>query len=393
MYHRCMYRQWYRASPSSHDAVVREVVHPAAESHPSETHGSAACVSHTRGGPPLHVPPLHVSAVVQASPSSHDAVVREVVHPAAESHPSETHGFAAFASHTRGGPPLHVPPLHVSAVVQASPSLHDEVVREVTHPATESHPSETHGSAAFASHTRGGPPLHVPPLHVSAVVQASPSSHDAVVREVVHPAAESHPSETHGSAAFASHTRGGPPLHVPPLHVSAVVQASPSSHDAVVREVTHPAAESHPSETHGSAAFASHTRGGPPLHVPPLHVSAVVQASPSLHDEVVREVTHPAAESHPSETHGSAAFALHTRGGPPLHVPPLHVSAVVQASPSLHDAVVWDVTHPATESHPSETHGSAAFASHTRGGPPLHVPPLHVSAVVQASPSSHDEVV
>ena len=382
-----------QASPSLHDAVVWDVTHPKEESHPSDTQTSPLLSLQTNGGPPLHVPPLHVSAVVQASPSLHDAVVWDVTHPVAESQESDTHGSPAWALHTRAEPPLHVPPLHVSAVVHSSPSLHDAVVWEVTHPKAESHPSDTQTSPLFALHVSGGPPLQVPPLHVSAVVQASPSSHDAVVWEVTHPKAESHPSETHESAAFMLHTRGGPPLHVPPPHVSPVVQASPSLHDAVVWEVTHPKTESHPSDTQVLPLLSLQINGGPPLHVPPLHVSAVVQAFPSSHVAVVCEVTHPEAESHPSDTQAFPLLSLQINGGPPLHVPPLHVSAVVQAFPSSHVAVVWEVTHPEAESHPSDTQAFPLLSLQIKGGPPLHVPALHVSAVVQAFPSSHDAVV
>jgi hypothetical protein len=72
--------------------------------------------------------------------------------------------------------------------------------------------------------------------------------------------------------------------------------------------------------------------------------------------------------------------------GPPTHVPFAHVSPVVQAFPSLHDAALFVCTHPVAVLHVSVVQ---TFPSSQLGaGPPTHVPFAHVSPVVQASPSS-----
>src|SRR2546428_11251442 len=68
--------------------------------------------------------------------------------------------------------------------------------------------------------------------------------------------------------------------------------------------------------------------------------------------------------------------------GPPTHVPPLQVSFVVQALPSLHGAVLFVWVQPVAGLQLSvvQTFPSLQFG----GGPPTHVPPLQVSFVVQA---------
>jgi hypothetical protein len=78
--------------------------------------------------------------------------------------------------------------------------------------------------------------------------------------------------------------------------------------------------------------------GGPPTHAPPEHVSAVVQASPSLHGSLLLTYTQPDEGLHESsvQTLASSQFS----GAPPAHTPPEQISFVVQASPSLHGSVL-----------------------------------------------------
>jgi hypothetical protein len=125
-------------------------------------------------------------------------------------------------------------------------------------------------------------------------------------------------------------------LQVPPPHVSFVVQAFPSLHGAVLFVWTQPFAASQESSVHGllSLQFGA----GPPLQVPPPHVSFVVQAFPSLHGDVLLVWTQPFAGSQESSVHG--LLSLQLGAGPPLQVPLPQVSFVVQALPSLHGAVL-----------------------------------------------------
>jgi hypothetical protein len=124
---------------------------------------------------------------------------------------------------------------------------------------------------------------------------------------------------------------------------------------------------------------------GPPWQLPRPHVSPVVHALPSLQGLVLSEWAHPVGASQESLVHGllSSQFG----GGPPLQVPPPQVSPVVHALPSLQGLVLSEWAHPVSALHESLVHG--LLSSQPSAGPPLHVPPLQTSFVVQALPSSH----
>ena len=72
--------------------------------------------------------------------------------------------------------------------------------------------------------------------------------------------------------------------------------------------------------------------------MPAAHTSGVVQALLSLHDAVLFACAQPVAGTHESFVHGllSSQFAA----APPTHAPAAQVSPVVQALPSLQDAVL-----------------------------------------------------
>jgi hypothetical protein len=78
------------------------------------------------------------------------------------------------------------------------------------------------------------PPTHQPLRQVSLVVQASPSSHGAVLLVFVQPICASQTSSVHSSPSSQKSLRGVPP-HTPPLHVSFTVQSTPSSQGAPFR--------------------------------------------------------------------------------------------------------------------------------------------------------------
>src|SRR5438128_1908610 len=105
---------------------------------------------------------------------------------------------------------------------------------------------------------------------------------------------------------------------------------------------------------------------GPPAHTPPLQVSPVVHAFASLHaDPSCRaERTQPAAEA--SEL-------------------------VVQALPSVHGEALLAWTQPVVVLHESLV--QALLSSQLGAAPPTHTPPLQVSLVVQAFPSLHGDVL
>src|SRR5438128_12077597 len=70
---------------------------------------------------PTHPPPLQVSPLVQALPSSQGLVLLVCVQPVAGLQPSVVQTLPS--SQLGAAPPTHVPPLQVSFAVQASPSL------------------------------------------------------------------------------------------------------------------------------------------------------------------------------------------------------------------------------------------------------------------------------
>src|SRR5437016_2543699 len=147
---------WVQRLPSSQAVRSASVVcvHPVAGSQPSAVQLLASLQS--GGGPPTQLPPAQVSAVVQALPSSHAAVLFVCVQPVAGSQASVVQTLPS--SQLGGGPPAQLPaPSQVSAVVQALLSVQAIVVKPVT------------GQFPW-------------PSHVVLVVQGFPSSH-AVVEE------------------------------------------------------------------------------------------------------------------------------------------------------------------------------------------------------------------
>src|SRR5437899_2661924 len=227
-----------------------------------------------------------------------------------------------------------------------------------------------------------GVPPQIPLLHVSEVVQALPSLHGSVLGSCRQPLAGSQESVVQGFPSLQ--LRGAPP-HVPLLHVSDVVHALPSSHGALLFAWTHPLAGSQESVVQGLPS--SQIGGAPPAQVPPLQVSPVVQALPSSHEALLLAWTHPLAGSQESFVQGLPSSQI--VGAPPAQVPPLQVSAVVQALPSSHEALLFAWTHPLAGSQESFVQGLPS--SQLLGAPPWQTPAKHVSDVVQAFLSSHVE--
>src|SRR5262249_26559846 len=149
------------------------------------------------------------------------------------------------------------------------------------------------------------------------IVQGFESLQDAVLFVCVQPVAGLHESSVHGFPS--SQLRAGPPTQVPPLHVSAVVQALPSSQDAVLLVCTQPVAMLQLSfvQTLPSLQLG----GGPPTPVPALQASLVVQALPSSHGPGTLVCWQPDAGEHESAVQTLPSLQL--GAGPPTQVPPL----------------------------------------------------------------------
>jgi hypothetical protein len=288
------------------------------------------------GGPPTQFPPLQVSLVVQLSPSLHAAVLFVYTHPVPGSQLSSVQTLPSLQF--GAGPPTHVPPVQVSAVVQALLSSHGALLLACVQPLAGLQLSSV--QTLLSSQSSAGPLPQAPPLQVSVVVQASPSLHGAVLLACTHPVMVLQLSSV--QTFPSSQLGGGPPTQAPLLQASFVVQASPSLQGLLLLVCTHPVMASQLSsvQTLPSLQFG----GGPPAQLPPLQVSLVVQASPSSHGAVLLALTHPVAGLQLSSVH--TLLSLQSGGGPPTQVPPVQASLVVHKLPSLHGALLLAWTHP-----------------------------------------------
>src|SRR5438128_865496 len=129
--------------------------------------------------------------------------------------------------------------------------------------------------------------------------------------------------------------------------------------------------------------------GAPPVQVPPLQVSLVVQALPSLQGAVLLTWTQPVEGLQVSSVQTLPSSQV--GAGPPTQRPPLQASLVVHVLPSLQGAVLVAGTQPVAvlEAPPV----LIAPASPVGGAPPVQRPPLQASLVVQALPSLQGSVL
>jgi hypothetical protein len=142
-------------------------------------------------------------------------------------------------------------------------------------------------------------------------------------------------SVVHGFPSLQS--GGGPATQLPPAQTSPVEQALPSLHGRVLFVWRQPATASQLSVVQG---FPSLQLGAaPPTQAPPAHRSFVVQASPSLQAAVLLAWRQPEAGLQLSSVQGFPSLQL--GAAPPTQVPATHRSPVVQASSSLHAAVLF----------------------------------------------------
>jgi hypothetical protein len=316
-----------QAFPSSQAAVLFVFWQPSTGSQESSVQILPS--SQFGGAPPTQAPPLQVSPVVQASASSQAAVLFVFWQPSTGSQESSVQGLAS--SQLGGAPPLQAPPPQVSPVVQASPSSQGSVLLANWQPLAGLQLSSVQ---ELSSSQTTGVPEQTPPAQISATVHALPSSQAAELLVFWQPSTGSQESSVQ---PFPSSQLGGaPPTQTPPLQVSAVVQASASSQDAVLLVFWHPKAGLQESVV--QTLLSSQLGGGPPTQIPALQVSAVVQASPSSQDAVLLTFWQPRTGSQESSVQGlpSSQFG----GAPPTQAPPLQVSAVVQALLSSQDAVL-----------------------------------------------------
>jgi len=271
----------------------------------------------------------------------------------------------------------------MSPVVHALPSSHGLLLFVCVQPEAAAQPSVVH--TLPSSQLSAAPPTQTPPLHASDVVQALPSSHALVLFVCVHPAVPGQASVVH--TLPSSQFGAAPPTQTPPLQVSDVVQALPSLQGLLLFVCVHPEAGVQLSVVH--TLPSSQLGPAPPTQVPPLQVSPVVQALPSLHELLLFVCVHPDAGLQPSVVQTLPSSQL--GAGPPTQAPPLQVSAVVQALPSSQELLLFEWTQPVDGAQLSVV--QTLLSLQLGSGPPTQIPALQVSPVVQALPSLHDTLL
>src|SRR5439155_21565879 len=122
-------------------------------------------------GPPTQLPPLQVSFVVHALPSSHGAMLLVCAQPVDGLQVSSVQRLPS--SQLGPAPPTHRPPLQASLVVQALPSLQGRVLLAWRQPVVGSQLSSVQGLPS--SQVIGGSAEHVPWLQASVVGWEVPS--------------------------------------------------------------------------------------------------------------------------------------------------------------------------------------------------------------------------
>ena len=174
---------------------------------------------------------------------------------------------------------------------------------------------------------------------------------------------------------------------MPALHVSGAVHALPSLQDAVLLVNTQPLPGLQVSLVQTFPSLQA--SGAPPTHVPPVQVSFVEHALPSLQGLLLLLKTQPLAGLQLSFV--QPLLSLQVSGGPPTHVPPEQVSFVEQALPSLQGSVLFVNTQPLAGLQLSFVQPLSSL--HVSGAPPTHDPAAQVSFVEHALPSSQGSVL
>ena len=369
--------------------------------------------------PPTQTLPAQVSAVVQASPSLQLALLAAFTQPAVLSHESSVQTL--LSSQFGATPPTQTLPAHVSAVVQALPSSQLTLLATLTQPFDLSQESSVH--TLPSSQPTAPTPTQAPALQESPVVQASPSSHAApsfhaanwhlplvawhsacrhtesplvshvttVLLSTSHlPFARLHTSVPLHASASSNAAQSAlawqphvllPPTHAPPWHWSPAVQGWPSLQAAVLGVCWQPPTLAQASSVQGLPS--SQPMAGPPTQAPSLQASPKVQALPSSQPAFVAMCLQPLVLLQSSSV--QLLPSSHAAEDAPLHAPALHVSPNVHASPSSHGAALGECWQPPVLSQVSSVHG---LSSSQLTALATHCPAWQTSPAVQASPSS-----
>ncbi len=224
--------------------------------------------------PATHALAAHLSPVVQALLSSQAPVPASFLHPWA----AQTSTVQTLPS-SQALVPAQTPLVHIALIVQAiwPLQLAPSATLLCTQPVLELQPSVVHKLAS--SQAAGLPPLQMPPLHKSPLVQALPSSQAIPLAPptCLQPTMASQKSDVQGF--LSSHTVAPPPMQTPALHASLLVQALPS-----LQGVPSPArgcAQPLAPQTSTVQPLPSSQLGLAPRHSPSWQLSGVVHGLPS----------------------------------------------------------------------------------------------------------------
>jgi hypothetical protein len=293
---------------------------PARQASPADGHPTSPAGAQTPA-------PSHASPVVQGFASSQaiPASAGTCVH--APSVASQASTVQALPSSQATAEPAQTPLAQASAVVQAFPSSHGLASGSVSsaQPVAGSQVARWH---APAGQVTAAPEPHVPSArHASPAVHASPSSHSVPAGSGVNrqPATGSQdtslqqagsPGGTHTAVAAATHAPA-------PSQASSVVQALPSSQavPAGFGWFTQPVEASQVGASqHWAFGGAGHSTAAPP-QAPPAQTSPVVQASPSSHGAVLAACVH-SPPLHASSVHAFPSSQETPEHGSAVDAPP-----------------------------------------------------------------------
>jgi hypothetical protein len=222
-------------------------------------------------------------------------------------------------------------------------------------------------------------PVQVPPEHASFSVQTLPSSQALVFGAKTHPVSGSQESSVQPLSSLQ--VTAPPGEQVPAEQVSPVVQALPSSQEAVLLVCTHPVPELHESLVQSLSSLQSSAE--PPAQEPAEQASPVVQALPSSQEAVLLLNTQPSSSSQESLVHSLSSLQVMVS---PPHVPSEQTSFSLQALSSSQETVLSSWTQPLSGSQESVVH--TLLSSQSSAAPPTHSLSWQVSFSVQALPSS-----
>lgn len=359
---------------SLHGAVLLAVVHPVVELHPSVVHGLPSL--QVTAPPGAHTVAAHASPVVHALPSEQGRVLAANAQPLAGLQASLVHKL--LSEHAMAAPGTHTPPAQASPLVQTLPSVHAPVELAKTQPRVASHVSAVHGLLSLQ--VAAGPPWQAPALQASPWVQALPSLHPIALNAFTQPPALLQESVV--QRLPSSQSLLGPGTQLPPVQASPTVHALPSVQATVLLLEVQPLRGSHVSTVQGLPSLQ--VTAVPGWQEPVAHTSPVVHALPSEHASELKPFTQPPAGLQESVVQGLLSSQL--MAVPATQVPAVQVSPLVQTLPSEQGAELEVCKQPVAGSQLSSEHGLPS--AHAVSAPPTHAPPLQLSLVEQAEPSS-----